>query len=365
VRASAGLAPESCKAFRAERSCLVVKMSQIGWGRDDMPCAAMTRMVVAALIMAGCTVGWFACGGTSGHEDLPASANAGATALSDDAAAVDADATLASEGGGGAQDSSVYTNTFDVVFTYVDQTLPEVQPQSPAQGDAGAEAGQGLPNCPPFIPISDEPDGQVVVAESQLTCDNEVPADWRSDGGETFAAEGGSCATYPWLGSVAVDSCVTSHDAPGETVLVPAQLPPCNWAFDSGVAAQGPGAGASKYDLCIALYECFMRTTCFINPGFVSNPLGCLCDAPVLGSNFDTDCLALSPPTGPCLNEELAAMELTGDIDTQLKSAFQSFTQSNSAVGSEGRNLNLLFDYLTQGCQATFCMTSDAGVCDQ
>jgi hypothetical protein len=189
--------------------------------------------------------------------------------------------------------------------------------------------------------------------------DDAVPADWSADGGEVPAREGGVCATYPWLGSPAIDDCVTSTFPEGLTGGPNNydNLPPCNWARDAGVATQGPKVGASRYDLCVDLYNCFMRTGCFLfpNPNPAShgtvgkNPIPCFCLKPSdLNNAFSAS--TCESEKGPCYDEETAAMEAPIDPSNPASTAtyvqmnFTALQSGNGTVGFEGALLNLMFE---------------------
>jgi hypothetical protein len=257
-----------------------------------------------------------ACGGTTGRPEVASPAIAGGDdatiardAGNDLEAGVDSDATLDA--------SSLYTGLFDVVIAYTDRELPDVQAAPEAGADA--EAGPGLPDCPPFLPV-DSLATLNVVSLGQET--DQVPAVYLSDGGIGFAPDGSVCATYPWFGTVALDECLTSVNTglSGSMVLPGHLLPPCNWMVDAGVAAQGPGAGKSRYDLCMALYECAVRTRCFSQ--VASRAELCFC-----GVADNAKCIA--NPTGLCLAEERAALEVAGSDSTSNSQALSSFFSSS------------------------------------
>src|SRR5579859_2325352 len=251
----------------------------------------MRRIALAALGIGVALAALAHCGGTTGNDATPSPADGSGMD-----ATVEAGAQV--EPLDASSDQSVYTNTFDVDIQYSDQGLPDVQ--APSHG-GGSEAGLGVPDCPPFIYVDGTgnsfPGGICDPAWCNSVSDA-VPADW-SDGGEVPAREGGVCATYPWLGSVANDRCLTSSYF-GITNVTNTydDLPPCNWAREAGAATQGPMIGASRYDLCMQLYNCFMRTRCFVYPGKQASGLGissipCLCLKPTdLGGSFSaTTCV--------------------------------------------------------------------------
>jgi hypothetical protein len=304
----------------------------------------MSRIVLAALGVGVALAALAHCGGTTGTDSpLPAMVDG-------------ADATV--EGGStdsldAGSDRSVYTNTFDVYIQYADQALPDVQ--TPTEG--GSQSGPGVPDCPPFIYVDGDgkplPPGTCDPTGQCFSQSDAVPADW-TDGGETLAAEGGACATYPWLGSLGIDECMTPNGI-GETFNL---LPPCNWAREAGAATQGSAIGTSRYTLCLNLYECFMRTNCFLNPkpagmgtGIFANPFSCLCEQP--GENFSA--AACLQEEGPCYDQEVAALEAPvspSDPNATPSYAASNFFQTmsqNGVVGNEGANLNGLFDDLLSG----------------
>jgi hypothetical protein len=283
------------------------------------------------------------CGGTTGREGLPGVALPGSDATtfadvveghaSDDAAAQD-------------QTTSVYTGEFDVAITYLDRVLPDVQP---AREGGTTEAGNGLPDCPPFLGVDgygnvlpiDRIDGGVI---------NEVPSDWTGDGGLTLAADGGACATYPWLTSVAADECLEYSNF-GTLFPNAADLPPCNWAVGAGAATQGPQAGRSRYDLCIELYQCFLRTRCFlVDP--TTTAAGCFCGVPTADPRCYTN------PQGGCVQEEMGVLELPGTAASQAQYVLQHFADTTpGVVGWVGHFLNEIFAQVSSPSSLCF----DAG----
>jgi hypothetical protein len=244
----------------------------------------------------------------------------------------------------------VYTNLFDVALTYADQDLPEVQapPTGGGEGDGGAGVLFGYPYCPPFIfvdgtgvPLTDcnmlGPPG----CPNAPNADDAVPADW-SDGGEVVAGEGGVCATYPWLGTLANDEAMTVNH-PSDQGL---NLPPCNWAADAGNATQGTGIGQSRYGLCIALYQCMMRTRCFLTPLASGKVFGqsahdCLCGNLRDGGLLTAKTCAETP--GPCWTEEIAALEAPVDNPAAFLVGTTNWVQENGPVGLAGGLLNIQF----------------------
>ncbi len=229
---------------------------------------------------------------------------------------------------GATLDAAELDGLFDVSITYADRALPDVV----APPDTGAGAGYPWPTCAPFIPVG--PDGMPVPAGAEV---NQIPAVYGDDGGEIPASDGSACATYGWLGNTAVDNCLTSQASGFGTGDFPF-LPACNWCADSGVAAQGPGAGISTYTLCLDLYACAMRTGC----GSAQNPAECLC-----GDATASDCIV--DAGGPCATEELAALQAT---PSSVQTALTNYTQFDTEYhGYCGSALNFVFQNArTNGC---------------
>lgn len=265
-----------------------------------------------------------ACGGSSGREDLP-SAGMPATLM---------DATVADGSDGGAAadatTGSVYTGAFDVFIPYADVTLPEASGTSANGADSGGtSAGGGIPNCPRFIPVKyvqsadgGAPSVQVVALGPGAAFDDELPADWTSDGGITFAADGSVCATYPWwLGTSAANGCLTNYqDGIASAFIVPV-LPPCSWAIDAGSPTQGSGAvnGKTRYEVCLDLYSCMITTGCytkFLQSGLSGPNLGGYANGDCFCGEADGSAIPLDPaacvtaPQGPCRAQFMAAFEL-------------------------------------------------------
>ncbi len=231
----------------------------------------LLAMASAFLVRAGA-----ACGGTTGREGLTPTPEP-------------VDATVSLDAGADAEPPLPDAGSFDVTILYADQELPDVS----APVEAGMMTGPMAPNCPPDFPAR----GSNIITDPDFygSASTEVPAEYGADGAAIPAPDGSACATYPWLGSLGIDECVASRIGTGD-MPVPA-LPPCNWCMDAGVATVGPGSGAQRSDLCMALFSCVLRTGC----GDDGNVVSCLC-----GSQKGADC---TKPTGPCANEELAALQ--------------------------------------------------------
>jgi hypothetical protein len=274
------------------------------------------RRLVVAISLALAAVAAITCGGTTGRDGLPQDDDSGADAAE---TAID-----------GALDAGM----FDVAITYADRVLPDVV----APADTGADGGgYPWPTCAPFVPV--DQNGNPVPLGTEA---DQVPGVYVDGGGdeagELRAPDGSACATYGWLGSTAVDDCMTSqtagfaHDFP--------LLPPCNWC--SGVATTGPGADLPLRDLCLNLYACAVQTGC----GAVPGPY-CLC-----GSANGPQCF--QDAGGPCLVEELSVLQAT-NTPTSIQNALDNYTslqpQADNNPGYCGSALNFVLHNTQQlGC---------------
>jgi hypothetical protein len=280
------------------RAAMVSRRTRIG-----------TRMLFGA---AGCALAIFGsatCGGTTGREGL---------SMGDDA-----------DGGATLDAAELDDSNFDVGITYADRVVPDVV----APPDTGGAASYPWPmTCAPFIPVG--PNGAEVPLGAEV---NQIPAVFDGDGGELPAPDGSACATYGWLGSTTIDNCLTSQASGFGSGDFPF-LPACNWCADSGVAAQGPGAGIATYTLCLNLYACAIRTGC----GAEESPSACLC-----GSASASDCIV--DAGGPCATEELAALQAT---PSSVQTALTNYTQIDTEYhGYCGSALNFVFQNArTQAC---------------
>jgi hypothetical protein len=248
--------------------------SWIGRGRWWVVAFALAAWGIGAAV---------SCGGTTGQEGLPAIANPAATAGAD--AAVDSTVT----------DPVVDAGTFDVEIFYADRALPNVV--VPVEG---GEAGYPWPDCPPWVLV--DALGYPVDSTNSV---NLIPASFDSEGGVLLddagrvvpAQDGSPCATYPWLGTQALDTCVARASSLPYTIF-----PPCNWCADAGKAAAGPGAGHPLYDNCLALYACIVNSGC----GGAADSFSvkaCVC-----GDSGASECP--QHPAGPCATEEFAAAQV-------------------------------------------------------
>ena len=269
-----------------------------------------------ALGAAACGIG-FACGGTTGREDLPVSQSS-PPATADGGI----DATLPSLLVG-----ELDSGEFDTAIRYADRALPDVS--VPPEAGPLSESGSRYPwpDCPPFIPVN-HPGHPTPIAHAS----NELPADYSdaSDTGSAIAADGSACATYGWILSPADDECINSGT--GGQAVAP-QFPPCSWCLQAGNVAQGTKEGASRYDVCLQLYQCMVKTGCGLQGG-----AACLC-----GTEGSLACSKETTPPGPCAAEELAALEaIPGD---SLVTILESYTDNAPSYGGYcGSQLNLVYN---------------------
>lgn len=286
--------------------------------------AAAATLCIASTILA------LACGGTTGREGLPDQGIDGGQ---------DATVTIADASG---PEADLDSGAFDVTILYADRVLPDVAVPIDAEAGAG-EAGNPWPNCPPFLPVLGfESDGAAILltpdaalaALQSGTYDDQIPSEYDDAGQIVPAPDGSVCASYGWLGSPAIDDC-TMQQTPGFI-----GLPPCNWCADAGVAAAGPMAGAERYDVCMALYQCALRTGCGAARGSaVASNAPCLCGA-ASAAECEMDA------GGPCATEELAALENVsgpGAIESALKGYF-NYDLGVGQEGTCGSVLNVLFE---------------------
>ena len=298
--------------------------------------ASGTRVLGALLLGGGVAGLGFACGGTTGREDLPVM-----TASGMDAGAV-LDSTVA------ATEPSLDAALFDVATTYVDHVLPDVgAPPDASAGDAGASR---YPNCPGFLPV-DADGGVLLDPDGGIALDNEfdqAPAAYDDAGNVILAPAGSPCATYGWLGSTAIDECTTVLSV-GSGPSAYQLLPPCNSCAQAGVAAQGTGAGQPRYSLCMDLYACIIQSGCADQQ--VSN---CFC-----GSSTGMACTL--NPVGPCEAQEMAALEEVPGSAGVLDALKQFTSLSPSFLGVCGSTLNALFKYA--GAE-NHCLPTDGGTGD-
>jgi hypothetical protein len=298
-----------------------------GRARSGMVIAAATTWAAAGAVE-------LACGGTTGQ---PADDNASTTpAVTVDAAGADAagDASDATVGASSATGDD--GGAFDVTIAYWDGTLPDISAPTTVTGADGA-SGYPWPNCPPWIPVGHR--GQRAPGEVTGVI-GELPADYTDagDAGTTFAADGSACATYPWLGSTAVDQCVATSLTPGGSGWMGAFaassiFPPCNWCEDAGVVGQGTAEGESRYSVCLALYQCIQQSGCG------SNVISCLCGDQ---SSDTAACSMNANPSGPCAQEELAALE---ELPSDVRDAILNYSSTSSLgfPGVCGGTLNYIY----------------------
>jgi hypothetical protein len=298
--------------------------------------------LIAATSIVDLSLAFLACDGTTGRPDpvLPASDDASDATVGEGGDGSNPDAM---EGGDAGNEVGLYTGLFDVAIQYADRDLPEIM-AAPSL-EAGADGNSGFPfpiSCPPYITVDMSTRKPVDIASCPGLCD-EVPADPTSDGGSTIAPDGSVC-DYPWLGGAAIQECATVNWALQQP-SAPA-LPPCNWCPPgSGVVNSGPNPGEDRTLACWTLYECMMRTGCYIGTGTnVNSAAGCLC-----GSEVTTACATDPHPSGPCATEELEALE-TLDPNQALQEFIQTATPGTSGATC-GSYLNAVFtNTLGSGC---------------
>jgi hypothetical protein len=285
-----------------------------------------------------------ACGGTTGREGLGTP-----------------DASVGDDGG------------FDVSIQYIDRVLPDLYV---APMDSGGGDGAGWPNCAPDLPVFALVDDAGNVTEWFINADGSVPADapaslvpdeipavWQDGGAEIPAPDGSVCATRAWLGSSACDRCLKL--AFGGTLGNPwygeygntAVLPPCSDMAEAGRAVAGPAANTPRFDLCVNMFKCILRTQCFaagIN-GTEGTALPCIC-------NPGDDCMKAGP-TGPCALDIQKAEEVQGsnpgDTFTKMGMAFNVVTTPDQPGHGAG-SLGSLFSDLISG-STTSCLPACTG----
>jgi hypothetical protein len=285
-------------------------------------------LVAVALAAADAVLG-VACGGTTGRD----SSNLGATtsgSTADGGGDAGVDATL---GDGAAQDAD--NGAFDVVILYVDQMLPDIGPPAPA-----TDSGWPWPSCPPFLPGN--PDGTY----NDASVVNQIPAAYDNAGNVIPAPDGSACATYPWLGTVAADSCMTNSCSGGPSLAAIALLPPCNWCVEAGVATAGAGLlqNATNYSLCLTLYACIQRTGC----GRVGHDY-CMCG--------DNSAACQTDASGPCAKEELAALNVDNTLET-IPMAVTYFDDTTPGAANPGYCAGVL-NQVYQCAAGNQCLDSD------
>jgi hypothetical protein len=342
-----GMAPGSCPIFGRIRLDFR-RMAQPMWKFTDLSHSGSGGVVHAAatmksgrpypwtalprgapLLLLGGAAGTgaaalaFACGGTSGREDVPMMPGTDAGA---------SDVTLAG-------DADLDATLYDVGFV-PDRMLPDIAPPPPPkEGGGGSQWPYPWPQCPPWVDVTykgvpSQCDG---AAGCALELDNQAPATFDDAGNLVLndagaivpPPDGSPCGSYPWLGSTDIDNCVATWFANLPTIST---LPPCNWCAEAGAAKAGPGAGSPRYDLCQQLYGCIVDSGCGQKtPGY------CLCGPDT--ANCDA--------SGPCAAYELASLE-TIPTDPGFSEVLANYA---SAIPSKpyfcGAALNDVFSTLT------------------
>jgi hypothetical protein len=270
--------------------------------------AALAASCVGSVVSGGVVIG-VACGGTTGREGL---------LLPDASLPGDSSSTTV----------DLDSGAFDVGILYADRVLPDVT--APLDATGAAEAGYPWPDCPPFIPV--DSDGDPVDPSLSI---NQIASAYDDAGDVIAAPDGSACAEYPWLGSTAIDECLTSSfNGP-----FPA-LPPCNWCVDAGVAAAGLRQGQSRYGLCLDLYACIVDSGCAATG---ASGTACLCGPDPGQCAMDA--------SGPCAAAELAALEYSAMSPDVLKNYENTAPSAAVFLGFCGGNLNsVLQNTLSNGC---------------
>ena len=279
------------------------------------------KVVAFAALAGGAALGLaFGCGGTTGREGLPSTADSAASAF-DGTTTIDAvDAS-----------DSIDEGLFDVVIAYADRVLPDVQPPA----DAGTI---DWPICPQDLGI--DSNGHVTDIEHGAY---NVPAQYDDAGIAVPAPDGSVCASHVWLGRKDWDDCVRLN-----TTVAPS-LPPCNGVVDAGVARRGPKTGEPLFDLCKELSACIVRTGCGL-----SDVDECLCGA---GNGSYPECKKHGL-IGPCAMEELAALQIDPADPSAIDTAINNYIDTNpSSLYAAAGPLNQLYSL-----GKTFdCFPADAG----
>jgi len=247
------------------------------------------------------------------------------------------------------------SEVFDTAIQYVDRALPDVGMASEGGGGA-VEAGV---LCAPDIPAVYLADGGIALVLDGALLDNptEVPAIF-TNGGQAPAPEGSECATQVWLGAAACDQCLRDQTGgvPGDPwagQYGPAELPPCSDLWEAGTAAVGMGAGQTRYQLCIALLDCMLASHCATDDGLN----GCICTLPMAST-----CVSQGG-SGPCINQALAAAEITGGTAGSqfLALSKQSGSNTGTVVGHAWGGVSKMakdaFSYCQPQCPFTNAIT--------
>jgi hypothetical protein len=236
---------------------------------------------------------------------------------------------------------------------YADRELPDVL--APTEG-GGIDAGDQWPTCAPDIPATLENDGSATPFYEGGVGTTEVAAVFTGDGGEALAPQGSACASQVYLGSAACDECLREQNG-GDPSAGPwfgefggAVLPPCSDLYNAGTAAVGPGAGQSRYDLCVAYFDCIQNSACWAaTPG--GDAGGCECNTNLV------DC-AMTGGNGVCYQKELAALEVPpGTSFTDVQKINRN---THTTVGHAAGATNAMFADMFANC-LDVCAAQDGG----
>ena len=316
-------------------------------------------LIAAASLGAGAALA--ACGGTTGHEDLPSGSSTVTDATLNEGAADDGGAPDGTLGEGAGDDDG----SFDAGIQYA----------NPARLAAALEAaaavavpeGGSIEAAPP-PPWASWPNCSQDSYVDNAGRKHEVPDD------------SGACATFDWTptfdsgiaapaddsGAVAQPLCQRSVQTEAglrpptcdecircslSGVLTQGVFPPCSDLPREGgaVAAQGPGAGIPLFDLCATLFVCVSTSGCTGNgPQDPNATVGnCYC-----GTAMGEDCLS-GKANGICKTAIEAAFQAGPSVSpTDISGNLTDLTVPESHAAAEV--LGLYQSALTGNCAMCF-----------
>jgi hypothetical protein len=271
-------------------------------------CAGIARVLALATGLGGL----FACGGTSGHEDIPTTPPASSGGD---------DATVEPEVDSGSADAT----TVDVTLQYANPArLNNVVSLPPAVNpDAGSDAA--YLNWPNYCSCDDPNSGNV--------------------------DDAGMCGTYVWI-NPACDNCI--RNIAGCAYGYSGSFPPCCGLAEAGLVGPGsPAMGEGQFVACGNLWDCVMdNANVWVNSG-VPEDLFCG-DA---GASCSVVTSGPGAANGPCLSEVQSAYE-TQDPAAILTS-WSNFLLPGSP-GAEGHQIIALLPCVLHNCKDE-CFPADAG----
>jgi hypothetical protein len=316
----------------------------------DRPLRRPHLALWAGAALASSLGAWFvACGGTTGREDLPA------TATQPDATAGDAATdSLASDAGPG---DDVFDLDAGIQYANDARLMGFGDAGTAITNDAGR--GTGWPVCAPDTLV--RTDGGKVLKVTEVSDDS------------------GSCPTYLWtptfVGGVGQKLCGThpcqtcdecmrfsqcgSYPTSGFTTSGHNSVfPPCSDEREAGTASQGPGAGMPLFDLCAALFDCVSQSSC--TGGGPSDPnaavSNCYC-----GTNVGAACYVDGGANGFCKDAIQAAVQAgpsttAATIVANLTDPSDPMSLPASHAGTEVMAL-----YACAVTDCPMCFSSDGG----